>query len=81
MRDLGEITGPRGWRPKSDEPKLKHTVDSYGSYAFVWVIVNGEAKSAIYKDGKFLVNGVVVDSEYWMDYDESTETRPKVRGL
>lgn len=79
MRELGEITGPRGWRPSTEVPTLKHTVDSYGSYAFVWVVVDGEAKSAIYKDGKFRVNGVEVNSEYWMDYDECTETRPKLK--
>lgn len=78
MKEYGEITGPRGWVSVSSFlPTLKHNVKHYGSYAFVWVVVNGEAKSAIYKDGKFRVNGVEVNTDYWMDYDECTETRPK----
>lgn len=78
MKEYGEITGPRGWIKTLDSlPTPTHHVCNYGSYAFVWIVVNGEAKSAIYKDDKFLVNGKEVKADEWMDYDECTETRPK----
>lgn len=83
MKHFNNDAGRKGWRKTSDyTPEYKHAVEGYdGEYAFVWVIEGSEAKSAIYHNGEYRINGRRVEPQYFMRYEECEDTRPNIKHI